>query len=278
MEGTNRVAIIGDVGGHLDVFIQALARSGVNVPARHVPEGLAVIQVGDLVHKGPQSAACVSLAGDLLSSNGGRYVQLLGNHEAHYIGGPDVSDRAGVTPIDAASATTLRRWWSTGAALLATAIDTPAGPWLVTHAGLTAGLWRGLGEPSDPATAARAINSLSSDPAIAFRAGWLVTGKVDHSAGVTWAFAGPELVASWLAEGAMPFNQIHGHSSVWAWPDDTWAWGVPEAIKPMTELDTARQLVHVSIGHYTITGVDWILGVDPPDRDWSPLRLTGSLG
>lgn len=90
--------LIGDVGGHLPFFEDALTAAGVSAGGV-VSEGVVVVQVGDLVHKGPDSDACVSLAGKLLDRNPGRYVQLLGNHEAHYLGGPSVAGRSGVTPI-----------------------------------------------------------------------------------------------------------------------------------------------------------------------------------
>lgn len=46
-----------------------------------------ICQVGDLIHKGPDSSAVVALVDQIIDSNPGRWVQLLGNHEAQYLSG-----------------------------------------------------------------------------------------------------------------------------------------------------------------------------------------------
>lgn len=78
-DSQHRTAIIGDVGGHRDVFEAALHAAGVDVPGRLVPAGLTVVQVGDLVRKGPDSAGCVTLADELLAANPASCLHLLGN-------------------------------------------------------------------------------------------------------------------------------------------------------------------------------------------------------
>ena len=55
-----RVAVIGDVGGHVEELrreLRALGASETGV----LPDDLVVIQVGDLVHRGPDSEAVVRL-------------------------------------------------------------------------------------------------------------------------------------------------------------------------------------------------------------------------
>ena len=64
---------------------------GADLDSGVVPEGLAIIQVGDLVHKGPDSGECFALADRFLVSSPGRWVQLVGNHEAQYLGGTPVA-------------------------------------------------------------------------------------------------------------------------------------------------------------------------------------------
>ena len=274
----DRVAFIGDVGGHLDVFIEALEQSGVDVEAGQVPAGLTVIQVGDLVHKGPDDDGCVELADRLLRANRGRYVQVLGNHDAHYLGGPDVSARRGVSPIGQTAQQTLRRWVDCGLAQLAAAVDVnPYGPVLVTHAGLTAGLWEELGCPTSPGEAAKRVNGLLADPEVAFRPGWLMTGRVDRAAGVTCVRTGTELAAPWLENGSMPFSQIHGHEGVWLWSTDSWHDDVPEQVRAASTVDRERRFCWTDVAEHRLLSVDWVLGIQAPTRPWAPLVLPGTL-
>lgn len=65
---------------------------------------------------------------------------------------------------------------------------------LVTHAGLTVGLWEELGEPGTPPQAAARLDALLDSPEEAFRPGRLMTGVHDRAVGVTWARAGAEIV------------------------------------------------------------------------------------
>ncbi len=272
-----RIHLIGDIGGHQKVFESALHLAGVDVASRHIPEDTVIIQVGDLVHKGPDDDACVALADELLAS--GRYIQLWGNHDAHYIGGPDVSARPGVRPVSAASVATFRRWADTGAARLAVALDTvELGPVLVTHGGLTLGLWQQLGSPADAGEAAASINALLADPAVAFRPGWLMTGVHDRAAGVTCPRTGAELAGPWLERGRMPFNQVHGHESTWRWPHERFHDDCPPEVAAATTLDHTRRHCWVTVAGLRLWSIDWVLGETAPEGvDWTPLQLEGTV-
>lgn len=267
-----RVGIIGDIGGHLDVFAEALTHLGVDVAGASIPADLVVVQVGDLVHKGPDDTGCVTLADRLLAT--GRYVQLWGNHDAHYIGGPDVSSRPGVQALPETTAAMLERWYETGSAQLAYALESvELGPVLITHGGLTQGLWKQLGEPATPDTAAPKINELLNDPDRAFRPGWLMTGHYDDAAGVTCPRTGVELAAPWLEQGDMPFSQVHGHEGVWYWPEDRFHDDCPQAVRKASVVDHARRFCEVQVGKHTLMSVDWVLGAAAPRRPWVPLEL-----
>jgi hypothetical protein len=271
-----RIGVIGDIGGHLDVFERALVCLGVDVASAGIPPDLTVVQVGDLVHKGPDSGGCVALADRLLAS--GRYVQLLGNHEAHYLGGPDVRARPGVQEIAPAAAAVLRRWHRQRTARLAVAAETTEyGEVLLTHGGLTFGLWRALGSPSSLSLAADRLNSLLDDPAAAFRPGWLMTGVYDSSAGVTCPRTGVELAAPWLERGEMPFSQVHGHEGVWYWPSDAFHEDCPPAVRAASTVDTVRRLCSVEISGRVLLSVDWVLGEVAPAGEWEPLLLDGAV-
>lgn len=273
-----KLVVIGDVGGHLDVFQEALKVAGADLEAGLLPEDVHVAQVGDLVHKGPQSERCVALAELFLTTNPGRYVQLLGNHEGHYLGGPPAGGPGRVEVNDQARAT-LKSWWASRKAQMAVAVSTPEGDTLVTHAGLTHGLWAELGRPGTATEAAAAINELMADPRAAFKDGWLLSADIDHAAGPAWAIAGGELYGSWFAsDEEAPFNLIHGHDSPWMWSPGQWFDTTPAPVRAATTvLHDSRFTVTSLPGGKTGWGVDWVLGVVAPEGDHWPHIVEGAI-
>lgn len=212
-----RIAVIGDVGGHLDALRAELARIGVpEEGAGEIPEDLLVVQVGDLVHRGPDSAGVVALVDSHLRRTPGRWVQLIGNHEAYHVFGPQfrLDERL---PRTAANA--LRDWWDGGLLRAAVAFDAGGETYLVTHAGLTRSYWRlYLGAPTRASDAAATLNDMlrRGDDSL-LRTGQVHGGVVDETAGPVWAAADTEVVAGWRGHD-LPFSQIHGHSSLVGWP------------------------------------------------------------
>lgn len=138
-----RTAIIGDVGGHADALAGALTDLGADVEAGILPEGLNIVQVGDLVHRGPDSMGVLAIVERFLNNSPGRWAQLVGNHEAQYLrpGGPTFE---GYPAIEATDQELLNHWWETDQMVIAAHIPTPGpnnlpGGTVVTHAGVTPG-------------------------------------------------------------------------------------------------------------------------------------------
>lgn len=96
VDGLMNVAVFGDLSGHLEPLLGALDELGVDLATACVPDGLVIVQVGDLVHHGPDGDSIVALVDRLLHQNPGRWAQLLGNHEAQHVAGHDVG--AGPVP------------------------------------------------------------------------------------------------------------------------------------------------------------------------------------
>ncbi|MCW2615120.1 MAG: hypothetical protein JWN08_2114, partial [Frankiales bacterium] len=141
--GAPRIAVIGDIGGHADQLDEALIVLGADPASGTLPDDLTVVQVGDLVHRGPDSRLVVETVYRFLSHYPDRWVQLCGNHESCHLGEAlFVHD-----PLDDASVLTLRRWEAAGLLRIAVALNTNDGPALVSHAGLTWETWTELGEP-----------------------------------------------------------------------------------------------------------------------------------
>jgi hypothetical protein len=57
-----RLAVVGDVGGHVDELYRALVGLGMHGESTRLPDGLVVCQVDDLVHHGPASDGVVEFA------------------------------------------------------------------------------------------------------------------------------------------------------------------------------------------------------------------------
>lgn len=167
--------MIGDVSGHLETLREELRRLGANADGR-LPDDLVVVQVGDLVHRGPDSDQIVELVDDYLSDQPDNWIQLMGNHEALYLGTTTFRWPQRLSPR---SARTVRRWFYTGAMIGAVAIHGTDESFLVTHAGLTGRFWHDvLGGPADVGAAADRLATLATHkPAVYARPGHLLGGN-----------------------------------------------------------------------------------------------------
>lgn len=268
---STRVAVIGDIAGHVDQLRAELRRLGADARTQTLPADLLVVQVGDLVHRGPDSAGVVALVERYLNEQPDQWVQLVGNHEAQYLSEPKFRwpER-----LDPATADTLRRWWSSGQMVAAVALRTPHEDLLITHAGLTVGFWR---EVLDRLTivdrVADAVNSLiGTHEDVLFSAGQMLGGgRPAPLAGPLWAATATELLPPWVRTH-LPFSQIHGHSSLVDWSDRK-----PQLLGPLgaaTALDVTAKHETTVLPGGRIIGVDPGHGVRPrrPWRAWeSPL-------
>ena len=262
-----RVAVVGDVGGHLDELRAELRRLGADDRSDRLPPDLTVIQVGDLIHRGPDSDGVIALVDRYLRQQPGQWIQLLGNHEAQYLRQPlfewpeQVSDE---------SVATLRRWWEVGQMRAAASIVTETEGFLVTHAGLTSDFWRRtLAAPHSPEQAAAALNSLAGTADdVLLRAGTMLQGRrPDRSAGPIWAATGTELIPSWMGV-VLPFSQLHGHTSMVDWTRGQVR--ASAAIARLTRVDREAKHETTRLSGGRIIGVDPGHGSEPqrPWRSW----------
>lgn len=246
-----RVAVVGDVGGHLDALTAQLRELGADVEVGTLPPGLEVVQVGDLVHRGPDSEGVVALV-DRFVHRTRRWHQLIGNHEQQYLRKPVFH---WPSRIDGHAIDQLRSWWKHGWMRPAAAIRAASGEeFVVSHGGVTAGFWRELGAPASGQTTAAAINALvHEDPARLFRAGQMLGLPVDRAAGPVWASAASELIPSWWGI-ALPFSQIHGHTTVIDW--DTGRPSGSLELMSAIEIDPAARHEEFHLRGGRIVGID----------------------
>lgn len=268
-----RVAVIGDVGGQRDALAAQLVWLGADPDTLALPADLTVIQVGDLMHRGPDSPGVIALVDRVMSEQPDHWVQLTGNHEALYLGLPQFHwpER-----LPGPAQEVINRWWGTQRLRVAAAVEVGSGQpqWLITHAGLTQGFWRHfLGMPDSGIEAARSLNRLigSLHEKWLFRPGVMVTESIDRSAGPMWASAPDELIPSWReAALEMPFHQAHGHSGLVDWATGRHL-GQSDRVGPFVQDDVRRHTT-------SLVGDRRIVGIDPghgrrPASTWRPMLL-----
>jgi hypothetical protein len=198
-----RVAVIGDVGGHGQALREELVRLGADPDTGTLPADLTVIQVGDLVHRGPDSAGVVGLVDHFLARRPDQWIQLVGNHEAQYLRDPAF---AWGERLDTGTVATLRRWWGEGRLRVAAAITGDREDYLVTtpaHRGPLARRSRRARRGARP----RGLNGSRASGTTC------CSGRPDAEraptracAGPLWASARGEAVASWLGV-PLPFSR-----------------------------------------------------------------------
>ena len=144
-----RAAIFGDIGGHAGAFFRALESLGVDLATGGIPKDLTIVQLGDLIHKGPDSEAIVAFVSKVFSKSPDQWVQLLGNHEMQHLGGYEFWRCSCSRELIAS----LHSWWGNGQASTVAGIShapvpkvLTGAPTLLSHAGVTSFLWNSVGE------------------------------------------------------------------------------------------------------------------------------------
>ena len=268
-----QVYVIGDIGGQRAVFEESLRRIGLDPEQPHLPAGTALIQLGDIgrIPEGElDSQGCIELADRLMVYNPRSYYQLLGNHDWAMIH-PEAPLARHWPKERPVLSETMQRWWTEGRIQLALALRHDQREVILTHAGVTAGVWKAackwaelghLPEMSVPALAAHLNSHVGEDRPRFLHPGELVTGTFDSQADVLWATQ-RELIDPWLQAGTMPFNQIHGHESPYNWRSGIWL--VEAEARERTLLVPGERWAVTSIpreggGNSTLLSLDWQLG------------------
>lgn len=267
-----RLHVFGDTGGHATQLLNGLKTAGVDLKTLKIAPQTRILHVGDLIHKGPDSEYIVSLVHTLMERNPGQWIQLLGNHEFQHIGGPQFWD----CDCSAEQVALLNYWYETGLAkvaygsdsLIADKLDLSAhtgyepnnSSWLFTHAGLTQVLWEKIGQPETAENAAQAINNLTLRQKT-IPGSLLFGGSSNKAAGPVWAVSTTEVFSSWEdSHTLMPFNQVYGHTTPFAWMGKNWYNRYDKIVKQFqkqTKLNPDnRTVITKLIGEMLMVGVD----------------------
>lgn len=247
-----KIALFGDVGGHYSQFAAALEALGCIPESGKMPKNLAIIQVGDLIHKGPGSNEVVEMVDRFLTNNEHWY-QMFGNHEGQYVGGPEFWEDP---HISSKTKITLNEWFTSGETGMAVGFwCEQLGETLVTHAGVTPWFWSNfLNSETNLKEAVFTINELPTE--IQFLPGYMLGGEPLGKGGPAWAHVSLELYLPWSKhKGEVPWSQVHGHtSSVW-WDRKQWSPGMEKFAKTIQVDQDKRQSV-VEIGGKKFVSID----------------------
>lgn len=280
--------VIGDTGGHSKALKAGLESIGVDTKNRLIPEGVTIIHHGDLIHKGPSSDALLSFVEEMQDNNPGRWIQLLGNHEAHHL--PFSVKFWNCDTCSPAMDTTIQRMFTEGRIkaahhlidveptnLTLSARDShvpTSKDWLFTHGGVSRD-WLAAVHPQlvTVEDIANDINTLS--PTHLSYAGERL-GNPGYLASPVWASAPTEVFPTW--EGSMPFNQSAGHTYAFDWEREAW-FGNHRRIrefKKATKLNPQQRVSITKIGESILIGVDPGFETRVPKIKSQPVTLIGT--
>jgi len=278
-----RTVVFGDTGGHTLTLVESLVSLGMSKEDLVLPEGLQVVHLGDLIHKGPHSNEAIMIVNAIMERNPGRWHQLLGNHEFNYFQGAPSFWHGELHEF---AWKTLQKWQHKG--LAKPSFFLPAGNKfhipkslkdidreaieskgiLFSHAGLTKKFWKYIGEPETAEATSEAINALSikevTRPGI-----MLETMSQSHNPGPVWALSTGEVFVSWdYTPVDMPFNQVHGHTAPYHWPSRKWYGNTPLSYKQVTKLDVEHRISYTSIHGKALQ-----IGCDPGYSEKADLEI-----
>ena len=170
----------------------------------------------------------------------------------------------------------LRGWVASGAMVVAVGVVSHrGGSALVTHAGLTRSMWsRSCGGLMDAVQCAALVNSfgvVAGSPVI--RPGEM-GGSSFGEPGPLWA-SSREVWSSWRGKGAMPFHQVHGHTSGFMWGKQAWYDGYDSALVESVTVKPDCRHVWFEEGDKRIVGIDPGLWPRSKPGDLHPLILRG---
>lgn len=236
---TQKVYVFGDTGGHGLQLFKSLQEIGVDLEKRTIPEGVLIVHLGDLIHRGPLSNTIVGLVEDLILLNPGQWLQVLGNHESQHL-------KQGISfwacDCNHYTVNTIQGWYDSRTARIAWALEDVVpqrwtdgnrplgqeeliGSFLATHGGLTFPVWKNLGSPRTATEAAELLveNSDWAMQSVGEAMGMQRFGVV----GPVWARAAGEAYNYWEIAArkdgeTMPFGQLIGHSAPFYFSKDTW--------------------------------------------------------
>lgn len=271
-----RNIVLSDTGGWLPHLLNSFDELGIDAEVSTIPKDMRIIHCGDLIHKGPFSSQLLAIVTGLMVNNPGRWIQLMGNHEAQHLPGAPVFWQCDCSAADVGLLNLLHEeglMLPTHALVDDAEFAVPGLPELTqpnvamifSHGGLTEGFWHWAGGANtDPREVSRLLNDMSLKEVCA--PGIMLGESVPPSqVGPVWALGNTEVFHSWEkgTSEKMPFTQFHGHATSYSYDWKKW-W---------PDLENFRSKSHLIPGsRATVTELNnnLMLGVDPGFNEREP--------
>lgn len=256
--------IFGDTGGHYRQLRDALCEIGMT-DNYILPDDIHVVHLGDLVHKGLYSTEILKMIDEIRILNYGRWTQLIGNHEAQYLGGQVFWSKR----IDDKGVSLLQEWYQdkflnfihtieTFDATIITAdrkyhLDAPI---VFSHAGLSMPFF-----------------NLKNNGKVVLRdihkAGLMVGESFNPYApvGPLWAHGVHEVWALWREFNNIEFNQVVGHISPYQFGQKAFYPGTMGVFKEEAILHEHERMTMAPLN---MEGTKWMAFMDPGYSKYAP--------
>lgn len=261
--------VFGDTGGHFTQLYNGLIDIGMTQDYV-LPKNTTIVHCGDLVHKGPASMEILHMIDEVKEKNPDQWVQIIGNHEAQYLGGI-VFKHVGV--LDEEGTGILKRWDIEGflkftytipaTALITTESDTyrTDKPIVVSHSGISRPFWDKFLAIYDPSSYNEIIRGLN--PEDKYMYGFMVEGtEYDpfKPTGTTWSHGIHESWLQWDEHQDITFNQIVGHIYPYNFNEKSFFEGTEEEFINVSHLHEKEHLTIAPILHDKSA---WMVFTDP---------------
>ena len=274
------IVILGDIGGQAIVFKKILKKLGINLNELILPPNMIIIQLGDIIRLYPnfkqENTEIISLVNKLIIKNPTNWIQLLGNHEIAFFGGPFCTnwDKA----VSQHSENLLINLWEENKIYIACGVTTFEDnnikrEYLASHAGLT----KSNLELMKTVSLQNVVSFLNKDIGtnnVISTPGWYYNKQITLTADAQWAEVNQELYLPWLKEKSMPFSQIHGHNSPYFWLENRRQDTIVPEVKDVTHIDNDRRITVTSHSDGNkFYAIDWTMGNTIIKKVWKPFII-----
>lgn len=257
--------VFGDTGGHYRQLHAALREIGMTEDYI-LPEDIHIIHLGDLVHKGLYSTDILRMIDEIRILNDGQWTQLIGNHEAQYLGGHLFWNKR----IDAKGISILHEWYQDGflkyihmintfdaEIITETQIYKLDAPIFFSHAGI-----------SKPFFDLKKNNGETTLKDI-HKPGLMLgeTYKPFDPVGPVWAHGVHEVWALWKDLNSIEFNQFVGHIAPYQFDRKAF---YPQTLGLFKELAHLHEKEKAVVAPLNDTADKWMVFMDPGYSKYAP--------
>jgi len=266
--------IFGDTGGHFNQLYKSLRHIGMTEDYI-LPHDTRIIHLGDLVHKGLYSSDILRMIDSIRHLNPGQWIQIMGNHEAQYLGGEVFWSKR----VDAPGQKILTQWYEEGFLKFIHVLEaeskgflhiettshqyTSSRPIVFSHAGLSLSFWLNNLSQYKVHEYDKAIEST---PLVDVHSSGIMMGKnfnPSSPVGPIWAHGVHEVWLMWNTMEQHLFNQIVGHISPYVYERKSYFPGTDESFKNIAELNHEERFTIAPFKKDATVDKSWIGFMDP---------------